>query len=70
MIVIIISTATQFLFCAPGESMTKRKTILISDNSNALLKHHTIILKKMGFYVVPVRKDLRFSRKSHLFCPI
>lgn len=33
--------------------MRKRKTILIADNSKALLKHHAIILKKMGFYVVP-----------------
>jgi two-component system cell cycle response regulator DivK len=42
--------------------MIKRKTILISDNSTALLKHNTIILKKMGFYVVPVKEGLEILK--------
>lgn len=38
--------------------MTKRKTILISDEHHASLNHQTNILKKMGFFVVPVQDCL------------
>jgi CheY-like chemotaxis protein len=62
MLAIIDTSRAQLIFGTHKNSMTKRKTILISDNSTALLKHNTIILKKMGFYVVPIKDGLEILK--------
>jgi CheY-like chemotaxis protein len=49
--------------------MSEGKTILISDISNALLQHHTIILKKMGFYVVPIKESVDILKTAHSLLP-
>jgi CheY-like chemotaxis protein/Tfp pilus assembly protein PilZ len=49
--------------------MSKRKTILISDSSSALLKHNTIILKKMGFFVVPIMEGLEVIKTVSSLLP-
>jgi CheY-like chemotaxis protein/Tfp pilus assembly protein PilZ len=42
--------------------MTKRKRILVSDNNNALLKHLSIMLKKMGFSVVSINEGFEIFK--------